>query len=481
MDTNKIEISAEEYKTLCILSEAFKKLLKESDIGVTVIDKDGKIIYLNELTTKKYSHLPNFLIGKSITESFPKSKLLNLLKNPKNAEKYSIESLKNNNKVVINRFPMIEAGNNTIGAFSTTKDVKHYQELELNIRKNLQEKGHLAKYSFDDFITANEQMKHLINIAKTYSASPFPILIQGESGTGKELFAQSIHNASNRKNGPFVALNCSTLTESLLETELFGYSDSSFTGARKGGKIGLFQEAHQGTIFLDEIGEMPLSFQSKLLRVLQEKEVRPVGSGKIIPVDVRVVAATNKNLREEVENGNFRLDLWYRLNVLSVNIIPLRERPEDIEAFSKYYIKKFKNIYLSKELDVLIDLMKNYNFPGNIRELENILERFVLTMQSVYSKNLGTTESINNFFESYTSKFTKINKPLPEKNTSTPEQKTNKKYSAKELFEENEKNEIQALLIKYNGSRSLVAKELNISVSTLRRRMIKYNIHSTYI
>ncbi len=480
MDKNKIEISTEEYKTLCILSEAFKKLLKESDVGVTVIDKDGKLIYLNELTIKKYPNLPNFLIGKGITESFPKSKLLNLLKNPKNAEKYSIESLKNNNKVVINRFPIIDELNNTIGAFSTTKDVKHYQELELNIRKNLQEKGHLAKYSFDDFITANEQMKHLINIAKTYSSSSFPILIQGESGTGKELFAQSIHNASARKNGPFVALNCSTLTESILETELFGYSDSSFTGARKGGKIGLFQEAHQGTLFLDEIGEMPLSFQSKLLRVLQEKEVRPVGSSKIIPIDVRVVAATNKNLREEVENGNFRLDLWYRLNVLSVNIIPLRERPEDIAAFSKYYIKKFKNIDLSSELDILIDLMKNYNFPGNIRELENILERFVLTIQSVYGENFGGPESIKNFFENYTSEFTRLNKPLPEKNN-THKQETDKKSSARELFEEHEKMEIQNLLIKYNGSRSLVAKELNISVSTLRRRMIKYNIHSTYI
>ena len=323
-------------------------------------------------------------------------------------------------------------------------------------------------------------MKHLINIAKTYSSSSFPILIQGERGTGKELFAQSIHNASARKNGPFVALNCSTLTESILETELFGYSDSSFTGARKGGKIGLFQEAHQGTLFLDEIGEMPLSFQSKLLRVLQEKEVRPVGSSKIIPIDVRVVAATNKNLREEVENGNFRLDLWYRLNVLSVNIIPLRERPEDIAAFSKYYIKKFKNIDLSSELDILIDLMKNYNFPGNIRELENILERFVLTIQSVYGENFGDPESIKNFFENYTSEFTRLNKPLPEKNN-THKQETDKKSSARELFEEHEKMEIQNLLIKYNGSRSLVAKELNISVSTLRRRMIKYNIHSTYI
>ena len=480
MDKNTIEINMEEYKTLCILSEAFKKLLKESDIGVTVIDKDGKIIYLNELTIKRYSHLPNFLIGKSITESFPKSKLLNLLKNPKNAEKYSIESQKNNSKVVINRFPIIEKENNTIGAFSTTKDVKHYQELELNIRKNMQEKGHAAKYSFDDFITKNEKMIHLLNIAKTYSSSSFPILIQGESGTGKELLAQSIHNASSRKNGPFVALNCSTLTESILETELFGYSDSSFTGARKGGKTGLFQEAHQGTIFLDEIGEMPLSFQSKLLRVLQEKEVRPVGSVKIIPVDVRVVAATNKNLREEVENGNFRLDLWYRLNVLSVNIIPLRERPEDIEAFSKYYIKKFKNIDLNNELDILIDLMKNYNFPGNIRELENILERFVLTMQSVYGINSSKAESINKFFEDYTNEFTKFHSPMPEKTNKYIEQ-TNKKLSAKEQFEENEKNEIQNLLIKFNGSRFLVAKELNISVSTLRRRMIKYNIHSTYI
>ena len=205
-----------------------------------------------------------------------------------------------------------------------------------------------------------------------------------------------------------------------------------------------------------------------------------MGSSKIIPIDVRVVAATNKNLREEVENGNFRLDLWYRLNVLSVNIIPLRERPEDIAAFSKYYIKKFKNIDLSSELDILIDLMKNYNFPGNIRELENILERFVLTIQSVYGENFGGPESIKNFFENYTSEFTRLNKPLPEKNN-THKQETDKKSSARELFEEHEKMEIQNLLIKYNGSRSLVAKELNISVSTLRRRMIKYNIHSTYI
>ncbi len=477
MDKQKIEIDKDEYQKIYILSEAFKKLLYELDTGTTVIDNEGKIIYINSISMKNYGSLHNFALDKKITESFPNSKLLNLLKNPKNAERQTIElKYGGKSRSVINRFPIMGQTGETIGAFSTYKDVKYYQDLEMNIRKKLQEKGHFAKYTFQDIITQNNQMEELKKLANMYADSSFPVLIQGESGTGKELFAQSIHNASNRRNGPFVALNCSALTESILESELFGYTDSSFTGAKKGGKNGLFQEAHNGTLFLDEIGEMPLPFQAKLLRVLQEKEIRPVGSEKVIPVDVRIVAATNKNLKNEVNSGNFRLDLWYRLNVLSFDIIPLRKRPEDIEAFSKYYVKKSGLLNYSEKLEALIEQMESYSFPGNIRELENILERFILVIKSNNGSSLQNKEDMKNFFDS-------CRLQLDDNKIQTNTSKTNilatdihNSATIKDTVAEIEKNEIQRLLIKYKGSRALTAKHMGISVSTLRRKIIKYGI-----
>jgi transcriptional regulator with PAS, ATPase and Fis domain len=207
-------------------------------------------------------------------------------------------------------------------------------------------------------------------------------LIGGESGTGKEMFAQSIHQDSNRPKGPFVAVNCAALPPQLLESELFGYVEGAFTGAAKGGKIGLFEMAHKGTIFLDEIGEIDKSLQARFLRVLEEKQVMRIGSDKIIHVDVRVIAATNRNLNEQVNNGNFRSDLYYRLNVLNLYIVPLRERKGDIEYLANYFMRLSNKKYglqienLSPEV---IKFLEEYPWPGNIRELKNVMERIVLT------------------------------------------------------------------------------------------------------
>lgn len=231
----------------------------------------------------------------------------------------------------------------------------------------------------------NDLIEKAAKIAKTNSA----ILIIGESGTGKELLAQSIHNASNRKNAPFIAINCAALSETLLESELFGYEEGAFTGARKGGKKGLFEMADRGTIFLDEIGDAPLSIQTKLLRVLQEKEIMRISGEKVIPVDVRVIAATNKDLLDLIEKSSFRKDLYYRLNVLPLSVPPLRERKDDIVILLKLFLKKYavrENIRMPKPDNDIINILKKYPWPGNIRELENLAE--YVTIISSASENL---------------------------------------------------------------------------------------------
>jgi len=223
-------------------------------------------------------------------------------------------------------------------------------------------------------------MERLIGLAEKYAAADSTLLVQGESGTGKEMIAQGIHIASQRKGGPFVAVNCAALPESLLESELFGYEEGSFTGARKGGKAGLFEMAHKGTIFLDEIGELPLLLQARLLRVLQEREVMRIGGSKMIPVDVRIIAATNRNLIQLIHEGDFREDLYFRLAVLVLKVPSLRERLEDIPCLVESFLKEWRkagNIQVTEED---IRRLQTYSWPGNIRELKNLLERaLVLT------------------------------------------------------------------------------------------------------
>jgi len=276
-------------------------------------------------------------------------------------------------KVLLTMMPIMEDNTNN-GIIITFKDLSEIIEMENIVRSNLFKKGHTAKYNFIDIVGKSKNITETIEIAKKLSRSNSTLLLTGESGTGKELFAHSIHNASKQQHGPFVAANFAALTESLLESELFGYEEGAFTGARKGGHAGLFEQAHKGTIFLDEIGDASPRIQARLLRVLQEKEVLRIGGTKILPIDVRVVASTNKNLHELVQKGDFREDLYYRLNVLPINIPPLRERKSDIHLLVKMFLKKFpygNEMVISNE--VLTKFME-YDWPGNVRELENVIE-----------------------------------------------------------------------------------------------------------
>lgn len=267
------------------------------------------------------------------------------------------------------------------GKVYTFKDVSEIQRLEEELRRKLVSQQNIARYTFHHIQGKSEAIQSTLSIAGKMAASHSPILIQGESGTGKELLAQGIHNASPRKNGPFIAVNFAALTESLLESELFGYDEGSFTGARKGGLPGLFEQAHKGTIFLDEIGDAPLPFQVKILRVLQEKQVRRVGSSKITPIDVRVIAATNRDLKKLIAKGLFRQDLYYRLNVLPIKIPSLRQRRQDIlplaQTFYNNYAAAKKPMTAEDYFRLIAPYFLAYDWPGNIRELQNAVEYLI--------------------------------------------------------------------------------------------------------
>ena len=261
----------------------------------------------------------------------------------------------------------------------TVQTVQDIQKREHDIRLKLAHKGLTAQHTFSDIHTQDPAMRRTIRQAEQIADEPGPVLLIGESGTGKELFAQSIHNKSQGKNGPFVAVNCAALNESLLESELFGYVGGAFTGARKDGKAGLFELAHQGTIFLDEINSMPLGLQSKILRVLEERKVMRLGSDYVIPLDVRLISAANQDLLEQVRAGTFRLDLYYRLNTFSVRIPPLRQRKADIELLFRTYVNQYQKTSSSGAMitQEFLQMLQEHDWPGNIRELRNTALRFV--------------------------------------------------------------------------------------------------------
>ena len=240
-----------------------------------------------------------------------------------------------------------------------------------------------AKYSFKDIIGENENLLEAINVARTAAMTPATIMLRGESGTGKEIFANAIHNTSPRRNEKFVKINCSSIPDELLESELFGYKEGAFTGAQRGGKKGLFQEADRGSLFLDEIGDVSPRMQVKILRALQEKEIMPVGSTESIPIDVRIICATNKPLEKMIEDGEFREDLYYRLNVFPIKIPPLRERKDDIEAISMYLLNQYNDYYGRKVTSIdkdAVKLLKKGDWPGNVRELQNVLSRALINL-----------------------------------------------------------------------------------------------------
>uniref|UniRef100_UPI000E51BEB0 sigma-54 interaction domain-containing protein n=1 Tax=Clostridium sp. AM58-1XD TaxID=2292307 RepID=UPI000E51BEB0 len=263
-----------------------------------------------------------------------------------------------------------------------TAEIKEHLRAAEREKRRQEEKGFRAKRNFVDIIGSSPATKQCISEAKIFAKSEANVMIYGETGVGKEIFAQSIHNRSFRKDGPFIAINCAAIPDNLLEAELFGYDEGAFTGGRKGGKKGLFELADGGTLFLDEIGDISPALQSRLLRVLQEREVMHIGGERMIPIDVRVIAATNRDL-EHYTNEEFRRDLLYRLNVLELKIPPLRERSSDAAELFEFYfkIKRGISIYYVELTEGVREIMQLYSWPGNIRELQNCCERFVLYLE----------------------------------------------------------------------------------------------------
>ena len=364
----------------------------------------------------------------------------------------------------VNFHPVI-LGNNTAGVIFTMQDITRIQQLETTIRKNLNKNGLEARYQFKDIIYRGKKFEQLITLAKRYAAASSNVLITGETGTGKELLAQSIHNESPRSSGPFVAINCAAIPEHLLESELFGYEEGSFTGSSKGGKPGLFELAHTGTFFLDEISELPLNFQSKVLRVLQEREVRRVGAGKVKTIDVRIISASNINLKRQVEEKHFRRDLFYRLDVLHLHVPNLSERPEDIEPIFLHYIGTFNKKWtmgISHVESGALALLRSHKFEGNIRELQNIAER--LSIMCLDSPTITTAEmqlALEGYAES---------DGCEENGKEETQAQTLK--STQTL---NEREQIFAVLKRCDFNQTRAARELDIDRTTLWRKIRKYS------
>lgn len=356
-------------------AEQIKVIVDFVHDGIVAVDKTGRISIFNKMAEKIFKKPAFEAINRKVETIIPNTRLYEVI----STGKPQLGELQNVSDIMIatNRVPIVVNGE-VLGAVATFQDVTLLQKTEYKIRRKLADRGFLANHKFEDIVFLSKKMKDVLNQAKKYAQLDSTVLIVGETGTGKELFAQSIHNASKRKNGPFVAINCAALPENLLESELFGYMEGAFTGARKGGKPGLFELAHRGTIFLDEIGEMPLGLQAKLLRVIQERMVMRIGDDKVIPIDVRIICATNKNLPEMIRKGNFREDLYYRINILQINLPPLRDRKEDLDVLVPYFMKNY-SLKIGRNIKGItkpaMNKLKTLDFYGNVRELENILER----------------------------------------------------------------------------------------------------------
>lgn len=340
----------------------------------------------------------------------------------------------------------------------------------MNNVKNLVNRfsGAHARFSFDDIIGDNPELREAINIATLAAGNDSNVLIIGESGTGKEVFAQAIHNQSSRRNGPFVAVNCGAIPRELISSELFGYVEGAFTGANRKGRPGKFELASGGTLFLDEIGDMPFEQQVALLRVLQEKKIVRIGGQSVLPVDVRIICATNKDLFKEVERGNFRQDLYYRLNVFSICLPPLRNRQEDIPLFLDYLLERLavKDGVPRKQVDLeVLHYLQQYHWPGNIRELQNVLERMVGLCS-------GDRIGVDNLPQEILAP-TAPPAPSPDK----PIAVTTLREKRKDVLAERERQEIINLLSKYGGNISRVARDMEISRNTVYRKIKQYNIN----
>jgi len=368
-------------------------LLQVIDAGVIAVDSEGKVFIYNDNAREIMGLDRDKVIGSNGLRLFPQLYFRRVLESLVPIEESIVKI--NGYDIVISLSPLLHS-EKQYGAIAILRKYSDTEMKQHILRKKIIGKGHIAKYHFRNILGESPSIKRCKEIAKRMAKSNSSILITGETGTGKELFAQAIHNYSPRKNYQFVAVNCGAFPESLLESELFGYEEGAFTGARKGGKPGLFELAHNGTLFLDEITEMPMNLQVKLLRVLQEREIVRIGGDRIINVNIRIISATNKNIKELIKKGEFRQDLYYRLNVLPLNIPPLRERGQDILYLIDSVKKEFGSSFTLTERAK--KMLLSYSWNGNVRELRNYVEYFVNLGKNVIDAEdlpFYSTENIN--------------------------------------------------------------------------------------
>lgn len=443
--------------------------------AISVCDEKGIVVMVNPAYTDLTGLKEEEIIGKHTLNDIVEGKSVHLevLNTKKPAKRTRLRVGKYKREVISSAAPIIVDGvlKGSVGVLHDVTDIKSLTR-ELTEAKKIIRKLE-AKYTFDDIIAEDEIMIQVLEKAKRAGITPATVLLRGESGTGKELFAHSIHNLSDRKYNQFVRVNCAAISEALLESELFGYEEGAFTGARKGGKTGLFEEAHGGTIFLDEIGEIPISTQVKLLRVLQEKEIMRVGGTKSIPIDVRVIAATNAHLEELMREGKFREDLYYRLNVFPIEIPPLRERKADLYPLVMYLVRKFNQEY-GRNVDEIseeaLNHLKKYDWPGNVRELQNFIGRTLVNIK--YQERVILKKHLPKFFDNDEDLLRKKEEVSPSEETPQEEEI----LPLKKVLEKEEKRVISETLEKMNGNRSATAKALGLSIRNFYYKMEKYEL-----
>lgn len=457
----------------------FEEILNVATEWIVVVNVQGEILYINKAYCEFLHTTVEQAIGRSVQEVIENSRM-HIVTQTGQAEVASIHFIKGN-EMIANRYPLY-VDNELVGAvgtvmFRNAKDWLAYSEKiqplleELNYYKKKLEHESESKYSFQDLIGDNERFLLAKQLAERVANSKSAVLLLGESGTGKELFAHAIHQASSRCFFPLVRVNCASIPQQLLESELFGYEEGAFTGARRGGKKGKFELAHRGTIFLDEVGDMPLQMQSKLLRVVQEKELERVGGQKTIDIDVRIIAATHRNLEEMVEKGEFRKDLYYRLNVIKVDIPPLRERKEDLPEIAYVLLKKLERHFHRPDLKLsneVLQQLQKHSWPGNIRELENVLERAVniLDGQTILLSHLPL----------YLQDLEGGNQDIKKESKGLVMTEKDEVPSLKDVVAQAEKEAIVKALKSTNGNKQQAAKLLEIGKTSFYDKCKRYGI-----
>ena len=356
----------------------FRGVVDHVSEGILTVDRDNTIRTFNPVAAQLLQRNAQECVGQPVRNVLPEGRLSAILTGN---QTYTNEIVRvQDTNCVVNCVPMTHDGQR-LGTLLTIQAEQAITNAQNRLRDRLRVSGHLSHYHFDDILGESPAIATAIRQARRFAHVDSNILLMGETGTGKELFAQSIHNESERANGPFVAVNCAAIPENLMESELFGYESGAFTGASKTGKPGLFEAAHEGTIFLDEVSEIPLTMQTRLLRVIQEREVRRIGANRVIPVNVRVICATNRDLLEMIRQGRFREDLYYRLKVLSIQLPPLRDRGGDMalimQHYLTYYAHKFGKAQIALTPEAALRITA-YSWPGNIREIRNVSEQLAV-------------------------------------------------------------------------------------------------------